>query len=227
MNIRDAILERQSIRTFKNENILDKHLKDILYLATKAPSSFNGQQTSIIYTRDREKIKKVAELCGNQPQVANCNVFILLVTDLYRAKLILKEKGLELSENLDDLYDMAKIDAGLMAYLINLAAHSYGYGSTVIGGVLNNKEKLKKLFELPEEVEIAIGLTLGVPSDNYSKINTKPKLSHNIIAMEDKYNLELSHKALLEYEEELDKWFKSIGVNQSLYTEVLVKILAK
>lgn len=227
MDIRKAILDRQSIRKFKDEDVKDEDLQDILYLATKTPSAFNGQQTTILYTRNKEKIQKISVLCGNQPQVANSNIFILLVTDLYKAKSVLNKKGLEMSENLQNIKDMAKIDAGIMAYAINMAAHNYGYGCTMIGGVYKEESELKKIFNLPEETSVAIGITLGVPSDENSKTNTKPKLDVNAVAMEDIYNKEIAEKSFFEYDVELDKWFKSIGIDHPLHTDIISKMFSK
>ncbi|VWL85817.1 nitroreductase family protein [Oceanivirga miroungae] len=224
MDVRKAILDRQSIRKFKDENVKDEDLKDILHLATRTPNAFNAQLTTILYTRDKEKIQEIAKLCGNQPQVASSNVFILLVTDLYKVKAVLDKKGLEMESNLDAMKQMAKIDAGIITYAINIASHNYGYGSTIIGGALRQPEEMKKLFKLPEHTEIAIGMTLGVPSLENSKTNTKPKLD---IAMEDEYDKELVEKAYFGYDKDLDDWFKSIGVDHPLHTDIIAKIFSK
>lgn len=227
MNIKDVILERKSIRKFSNEKVLDKDLEEILYLATKSPSAYNGQQTSIIYTRDKELKREIAKLSGNQPHIEEADVFLLLVTDLYRAKKAFEKKGLKFKDDLENIYTMAKVDAGIMTGIINLVSHSLGYGCTVIGGVLQNKEKLKELFNLPEYTEIITGITLGVSKKTVNIENTKPKLPVNIIAMEDKYDTTIQENALLDYDKKLDEWYKSKGLNIDLQTDILKKYLTE
>ncbi|VWL85810.1 nitroreductase family protein [Oceanivirga miroungae] len=227
MEIKDAILERKSIRKFSGEKISKKDLDEILYYATKAPSAYNGQQTSIIYTEDREKIKKIANLCGNQSHIENASVFLLFVTDFYRTKKAFEKKNLEFKDNLDDIHTMAKVDAGIMVSTVNLVAHDLGYGCTVIGGVLNSKEELKKLFNLPEYTQIVSGLTIGVSVKNVHIKNTKPKLEPSILAMRDSYDTKIQENSLIDYDKILDEWYKNKGLNIDLQTDILKKYLAK
>ncbi len=184
MKIIDAIKERKSVRVFKEEDVLDQDLKEIFELATKAPSAYNGQQTSIVYTRNKEKIKEIAKLCGGQIQVENANVFILIFTDFYRASKVLEKKGFELTDNKNMLYGIGAVDAGIMANTINMAAINYGYGCTIIGGVSHSPKEIAKIFDLPEHTNIVVGMTLGVPVDNMKGINTKPKLPSNVKVMD-------------------------------------------
>ncbi len=224
MDVIEAIKHRKSVRQFKDEKIIEKDFEEIIELATKVPSAYNGQQTSVIYTKDKEKIKKIAALCGGQAQIYDAKAFFLIITDLYRNTRALESKGVEVKIK-DYMWNMATVDAGIMAYMLNIAAVSKGYGSTVIGGVNANPEKLAKLFDLPRNTKIVVGLTMGVPEDNSA--NTKPKLDKDIIIMEDRYNKEIQENAVSEYEKELSDWFESIGVEQPKYTDVLKKIYSK
>ncbi|WP_067142401.1 nitroreductase family protein [Oceanivirga salmonicida] len=227
MKVLEAIKNRQSVRKFKDEEVLEKDLKEIFELATKSPSAYNSQSTSIVYTKDKEKISKIAKLCGGQPQVENAKVFILIITDLYRANTTLNKKGVEMVDS-SLLLNKFAVDAGIMTYLLNIAATAKGYGCTIIGGVNNDPENLAKLFDLPEHTKIAIGLTLGVPENsNMLELNTKPKLPSEVLVMEDKYNKGIQENALFDYEKELDNWFKKINVNQPMFTDVLANIFAK
>ncbi len=224
MDTTEAIKHRKSVRQFSDEEILEKDFKEIIELATKAPSAYNGQQTSIIYTRDKEKIKEIASLCGGQAQIFDAKAFFLIITDLYRNTIALENKGIEV-EIKDSIWHMATVDAGIMAYMLNIAAVSKGYGSTIIGGVNANPDKLAKLFDLPRNTRIVVGLTLGVPKDN--KPNEKPKFDTNVVVMEDKYNKKAQENIMEKYEKDLSDWFESIGVNQPKYTAVLERIYSK
>lgn len=49
---------RRSVREFTGEKIKEEDLKTILATAQRAANSVNGQQTSLIVVRDKEKISK-------------------------------------------------------------------------------------------------------------------------------------------------------------------------
>lgn len=78
--------ERRSVREFTGEKVKDEDLKLILETAQKYPNSVHGQQTSLIVIRDKENIRKVAELSGNQEHIKNADVFIMILVDFYRGK---------------------------------------------------------------------------------------------------------------------------------------------
>ena len=76
--------DRRSVREFTGENIKEKDLQAILYTAQRAANSVNGQQTSLIVIRDKQKLEKIAELCGGQKHIAEASVFVFVVMDFYR-----------------------------------------------------------------------------------------------------------------------------------------------
>lgn len=227
MDILEAIKNRKSIRQFTGEHVKEEDLKSILELARRAPSSVNGQQISLIYTRDKEKIAKIAELSGGQPQVKNCDVFITVVGDFYRASTYLNSENLRLTDDELKLQNIAAIDAGIMVYLINMAATAYGYGSTIIGGIKQSPKEVAQLLELPENTYVMIGITLGVPTKEALRGTLKPRISSCAFSMEDKYNRKVQENAVSEYEIKLDEWFKSIGVSQPLFGDVIKKFYSK
>ena len=55
---------RRSVREFTGEEVKEEDLQTILYTAQRAANSVNGQQTSLIVIRDKEKLAKIAEICG-------------------------------------------------------------------------------------------------------------------------------------------------------------------
>lgn len=55
----EQLQNRRSVRNFTGEKVKDEDLELILRTAQRAPSSVNGQQISLIVTRDKEKLKKL------------------------------------------------------------------------------------------------------------------------------------------------------------------------
>lgn len=50
----EQLQNRRSVRNFTGEKVKDEDLELILRTAQRAPSSVNGQQISLIVTRDKE-----------------------------------------------------------------------------------------------------------------------------------------------------------------------------
>ena len=81
----EQMKNRRSVRGFSGESVKDEDLKEILVAAQQAPSSVNGEQISLVVIRDKDKIAKIAEIAGGQPQVAGADIFILVTIDFYRS----------------------------------------------------------------------------------------------------------------------------------------------
>ncbi|MDY0052939.1 MAG: nitroreductase family protein, partial [Aliarcobacter sp.] len=84
---------RKSIRQFTGQSVSNKDLELIFKTAQRCPTSINGQQISLVYTRDRDKIKQIAQLCGGQEQVATADVFIAIVVDFNRTIFAVEQSG--------------------------------------------------------------------------------------------------------------------------------------
>lgn len=222
MDILKALNSRKSIRQFSGEKVNLENLDKILNAGRTAPSYVNANQISVVYTKDKDKIAKIAEYCGGQNQVKNCDVFILILSDFYRIEEFLKSKNLgsiTLSEQ--SLKELGAMDAGIVASFMNIAALEFGYGCTMIGGVKRNPEKLKELFNIPEKVNVMLGLTIGIPSEQAANQEVKPKVKLEAFAMEDGYNKDVQVEAFKEYEKVLKEYFDKLGVSQPLHSEVL------
>ena len=75
---------RRSVREFTGEKIKEEDLKTILATAQRAANSVNGQQTSLIVIKDKEKLAKIAELCGGQKHIAEAGAFVFVLVDFHR-----------------------------------------------------------------------------------------------------------------------------------------------
>ena len=72
---------RRSVREFTGEKLKEEDLQTIVETAQRAANSVNGQQTSLIVIRDKEKLAKIAELCGGQQHIAQAEAFIFVLID--------------------------------------------------------------------------------------------------------------------------------------------------
>lgn len=210
----DQMLNRRSIRNFTGEAVKDEHLDLILKATQQAPTSINGQQISLVVTRDKETIQKIAEIAGGQPQVATADVFVTVVIDYHRADAAMKEVDQEMviSRSAEGIV-VGSVDAGIAVNALQTAAESLGYGTTVIGGIRNNPAAMIELLGLPENTYPALGSTIGVPDTNVPSA-VKPRVALDSFAMDEKYNAEKVAEGVKEYDVALRNWWDSIGLKE-------------
>ncbi len=149
--ILQELLNRKSIRNFTGESVKDEDLKLIFEAAQRAPTSVNGQQVSIVYTKDKEKLKQISELCAGQEHIKNCEVFVMFVIDYNRTAYTLEKINQKqmIQESAEGII-VGSVDAGIMLSTLQAAARSLGYGTTAIGAVRLSVEKFIEILDLPK-----------------------------------------------------------------------------
>ena len=217
--------DRRSVREFTGENIKEKDLQAILYTAQRAANSVNGQQTSLIVIRDKQKLEKIAELCGGQKHIAEASVFVFVVMDFYRGVYAAESVG---KRNIGPLSAdgilVGAIDAGIVVNALQTAAIALGYGTTVIGAIRKNSKEIIKMLGLPKYVFPLIGSTIGVPAER-PLTRVKPRVPLDTFAFEDKYDAEKVKEGVEFHEKDINKWRKENGTPQlPSYKEMIVRI---
>lgn len=194
---------RKSIREFTSEPVSEEDLKTIFETAQRAPTSINAQQISLVYTRDKEKIKKIAELTGGQPQVAAADVFVVVVIDFNRTNHAAKAMGkTQVVEQCAEGIMVGAVDAGIMLNHLQSAAEALGYGTTAIGAIRSNSDKIIELFNLPKRTFAAVGSTIGVPTPKAKTAPLKPRVPLESFAMEEVYDEEKVKEGAYAYDKE-------------------------
>lgn len=210
--ILDQLLNRHSVRNFTDAPVRSEDLELILRAARQAPTSYNGQQTSLIVTRDAETISKIADLAGGQPQVRGAQVFVTVVLDYNRTAAALELAGeQQILEGSAEGLLAASIDAGIILNAAQTAANSLGYGTTAIGGIRANPEGMIDLLGLPKRTYPVAGFTLGV-ADPDVPVAAKPRLPLDSFAMNDRYNHEAVVEGVKTYDDTLRAWWDEIGL---------------
>lgn len=204
---------RRSVRNFTGESVKEQDLRLILQAAQQAPTSINGQQVSLVITRNKENIQKIAQIAGGQPQVASADVFIAIVIDYHRTAV-----ATELAGKVQVIHQSAEgimvgaADAGIMLNALQTAANSLGYGSTAIGGIRNNPQQMIDLLGLPEKTYPIVGITLGVADDSQG-VMIKPRVPLDSFAMYERYDQEAVEKGVKQYDQQLRKWWDDQQLN--------------
>lgn len=203
----EQLSTRKSIRQFTGESVRAEDLELIIKTAQRCPTSINGQQISLVYTRDKDKIEEIAKLCGGQPQVATADVFIAIVVDFNRTIFAVEQVGEKhiIDKSAEGVL-VGAVDAGIMLNAIQISAESLGYGTTAIGAIRNEPESMIKLLGLPPKTFPIVGTTIGVPTKEAKDASLKPRISIDSFAFENKYNDTKVKEGVLSYEKEMKKY---------------------
>jgi len=219
---------RKSIRHFTGERISDEDLETIFKTAQRAPNSINGQQISLVYTRNKEKLKIIAELCGGQAHIAEADVFVGIIIDFNRTSAIVESVGRKhVIEQSAEGIMVGAIDAGIMLDHLQSAAGALGYGTTCIGAVRKNSPAYAKLFNLPPKTFLAVGCTIGVPTERAKSAPLKPRVALDTFAMQDRYDSEKVRNGALAYDKTLKAFRDQTGSgSMPTYAEITTNYYA-
>ena len=184
-----------SVRRFKEQEIPQADLTEILTAAQMASSWKNFQSYSVIVVRSQEKKDALYELVP-QEAIRQSAAFLLFVRDLNRA-----EKGAKIHtdsfqpQGVEGLL-ISSVDAALAAQNTLLAAESMGYGGVIIGLVRYKSEEVSELFKLPDYTYPVFGIALGVPNQRH---DVKPRLPLSQMVFDEEYQ-EQSVEAIEAYD---------------------------
>ena len=184
-----------SVRRFKEQEIPQADLTEILTAAQMASSWKNFQSYSVIVVRSQEKKDALFELVP-QEAIRQSAAFLLFVGDLNRA-----EKGARLHTDIFQPQGVeglliTSVDAALAGQNALLAAESLGYGGVIIGLVRYKSVELAELFKLPDYTYPVFGIALGVPNQQHE---VKPRLPLENVVFEEEYQ-EQSTEAIEAYD---------------------------
>lgn len=130
-----SIFERRCIRNYKADAVPAEDLQTILKAGIYAPSALNRQDWALRVVDKKDDLKLLRG-------VYNAPVAVLVANDGTR---------------------YGNVDSGLLAQNMQLAAHSLGIGSCVIGSVTPVPDQIKAKLDLPEGYDVAFAVILGYP----------------------------------------------------------------
>lgn len=170
-----AILERQTIRSYKKEQITDEQLDLLMQAAKKAPSGRNMQSCHVRFIQNKEMLDQMntdfKKLVGYDtpaytrwdvnPVYHNAPTFAVLFAE-----------------------NESYMDGGIMCENICIAAQGLGLGTCIIASVGalfadGNAEgnKWKRAWDIPENYKFLIAVAIGYPDE---KPEEKPRFDDRI-----------------------------------------------
>lgn len=177
---------RTSVRRYEREAIPQETMEFIYKAVENTPTSYNGQQFSVIDIDDQEIKLKLYELTG-QKQIKTCNRLLIFLSDFNKISLLAEKKGLQMPAitNCMDGVMLGVIDASLAMMSAVVAAQACGLGSNCIGYLRTVDPKaVAELLQLPKGVFVVCGLALGIPREHP---DLKPKQPSSLVFHKNHY----------------------------------------
>ena len=153
----NLIKTRRSIRQFTTQEIDDEKLNQIIEAGIWAPSGLNNQPWKFAIIKDHHTQNSLASLTRYSPIIEGAPVSIAVFLDK------------------DASYDRTKDIQAIGACIQNmlLAIHALGLGGVWLGEILNNKDKVSKVLDAPENLELMAVIALGHPAEKGKKGSRK------------------------------------------------------
>lgn len=206
-SVKNSLLKRTSVRRYEREAIPEETMEFIFDAIRNTPTSYNGQQFSVIDISDQQLKEQLYELT-NQKQLKTCNRLLVFCSDYNKITLLAEKKGLEVPPftNTMDGVIIGIIDASLAMMSAVVAAQAAGLGSNCVGYLRTvDPAKVAELLQLPKGVFVVCGLALGVPREHP---DLKPKQKNDTVFFRNKYPCDTNKLVddLIEYDEEITKY---------------------
>jgi len=155
MNVKDAIEKRKSIRKFKEKEVPDEVINEVIDAARRAPSGHNLQPWHFIVVKSKEKLLEFKEQgVFNQKEMYEVPAIIVCCAEKesYSPDSIKKyEDGMPL------------INLSIASAFLVLRATELGLGTCFVAW--SDKEKIKEILGIPKDIVIPYVIIMGYPNE--------------------------------------------------------------
>ncbi len=172
MELMEAIKTRRSVRKYKNTQVDDKTLNQILEAARLAPSWANTQCWRFIVVRDNKIKAQLADMVGNNPSTNPSTEAIRTAPIVIVACAELGKSGFYKGAPASDLGDWFMFDVAIAMEHLVLVAHSLGLGTVHVGKNFDSK-KAGEILGIPPGFRAVEMTPLGYPDGETRPIPRK------------------------------------------------------
>lgn len=204
--VKNTLLDRRSIRRYEREMIPEKKMELIYEAIRNTPTSYNGQQFSVIDVTDPDLKLALYDIIG-QKQIKTCSHFLLFLADFHKISVFAKMRDVDMPPftTTADGVIVGVVDAALAMMCAVVAAESEGLGTCCIGYARTaNPEAVSRALGLPDGTFVVCGLALGVPRE---LPDLKPKQPKQLMIFSNSYpSDEQLRPAIDAYDTEVSLW---------------------
>lgn len=179
-SVKESLLDRTSVRRYEREAIPQETMDFIYNAIRNTPTSYNGQQFSVIDIDD-QSLKEELYMLTNQKQLKTCNRLLIFLSDYNKITKLAEKKGFDVPPFTDtmDGVTIGIIDASLAMMSAVIAAQSCGLGTNCVGYLRTvDPKKLAEILKLPKGVFVVCGLAMGIPRE---QPDLKPKQPASVV----------------------------------------------
>lgn len=202
----ETLSAHRSIRKFSGRPVAPDLLKSLISAAQCASTSHHVQACTIIQVIDPENRKKIADMAGPQPWVANAPVFLVFCADLTRLIHACRLHDRPPETGWAEQLLVATVDTALVAQSVMLGAESAGLGGVFIGGIRNDPDLVCDLLDIPEHACPVFGMCLGFPDDDPAP---KPRLPLDAVFHQDRFPKAPDRNALASYDRVIQNYYEN------------------
>ncbi len=161
------IMERRSVRRYKDEKVSHELLKEIVDISRWAPSWVNCQIARYTIVDDEAIIKNIADnavrgFTYNTKTLSRAKGLVVLSYVVGKSG-----KKEEMDQEFENTNVWEMFDAGIACQTFCLAAHAKGVGTCIMGVV--NQEEIAKIVSLPEDEKVAAVIVYGYEDGEHAK----------------------------------------------------------
>lgn len=193
-----TVLTHASVRRFAVDPVPDDVVSALEAALVRGPTSSALHSYTHVVVRDPERKRRIAQLAGDQPWIDHAPLLIVGCADLRRAREVTRGQGYRYTAH--DLRMLISATADLTVGLQNasLVAQSLGFGTVLLGGVLNGSLEIATLLGLPPRVVPLVGLSVGRPLGDHWPAPS-PRLPLPLLVHHEQWTLDAdAERALLE-----------------------------
>jgi len=161
----ESIKNRRTIRKYKDQDISNQLLTELLTDSFRASTMGGMQLYSVVVTREKVMKEKLAPFHFNQPMVTQAPVVLTFCADFNRFSLWCKQR--EAVPGYDNFLSFmnATTDALLVTQNFCTLAEENGLGICYLGTTIYNPEPIIELLKLPRLVIPVATITVGYPDE--------------------------------------------------------------
>lgn len=209
-DVKSTLLDRVSIRRYEREAIPAETMEFIRAAIRNTPTSYNGQQFSVIEIDDQPLKEELYGITG-QKQLKTCNRLLIFLSDYNKIQLLADRKGVSMPAFTDTMDGtmIGIIDASLAMMSAVVAAEACGLGCNCIGYLRTaDPVKIAELLKLPKGVFVVCGLALGIPREHP---DLKPKEPESVVFHHNHYreDAEMMTDEMEEYDRTVQAYNKT------------------
>ena len=165
------IEERRSIRKYKNIQVEEEKIREILESGRIAPSGSNTQPWHFIVIKSEEMRKKVSYVCHDQKWMLQAPVFIACVADI---RCRIKEGEISINEkSSENEVKLIIRDTSLAIENMMLQASEAGLGTCCVAWF--TEKEIRPVLNIPDDKYVVAVITVGY-SDEQPKMRPRKSL---------------------------------------------------